>query len=173
MASGRGDEEGSADGAAWRLVGRASELAGTRCRLMYSSLGRGSDVCLFYVKGEFFAMDARCSHSGGPLCEGDIEEADGVLQVFCPWHDYNFDLRTRKSGTSLQNRRCSHCCELRVTSRGSSEGDVTSFLRLQSFSCRPHTHHPLNELRAGHESPLDLKQWQIWAVNNTGTKKAI
>ncbi|XP_029003857.1 uncharacterized protein si:ch211-212d10.2 isoform X3 [Betta splendens] len=102
MASGRGDEEGSADGAAWRLVGRASELAGTRCRLMYSSLGRGSDVCLFYVKGEFFAMDARCSHSGGPLCEGDIEEADGVLQVFCPWHDYNFDLRTRKSGTSLQ-----------------------------------------------------------------------
>lgn len=41
---------------------------------------------------------------GGPLCEGDIEEADGVLQVFCPWHDYDFDLRTGKSGTSLQVR---------------------------------------------------------------------
>ena len=40
--------------------------------------------------------------AGGPLCEGDIEEADGVLQVFCPWHDYDFDLRTGKSGTSLQ-----------------------------------------------------------------------
>lgn len=39
---------------------------------------------------------------GGPLCEGDIEEVEGVLQVFCPWHDYNFDLRTGKSGTSLQ-----------------------------------------------------------------------
>lgn len=39
---------------------------------------------------------------GGPLCEGDIEEAEGVLQVFCPWHDYDFDLRTGKSGTSLQ-----------------------------------------------------------------------
>lgn len=39
---------------------------------------------------------------GGPLCEGDIEDADGVLQVFCPWHDYDFDLRTGKSGTSLQ-----------------------------------------------------------------------
>lgn len=39
---------------------------------------------------------------GGPLCEGDIEEADGVLQVFCPWHDYDFDLRTGKSGTSLK-----------------------------------------------------------------------
>lgn len=41
---------------------------------------------------------------GGPLCEGDIEEADGVLQVFCPWHDYDFNLRTGKSGTSLQVR---------------------------------------------------------------------
>lgn len=39
---------------------------------------------------------------GGPLCEGDIEEVEGVLQVFCPWHDYDFDLRTGKSGTSLQ-----------------------------------------------------------------------
>ena len=43
-----------------------------------------------------------CLPPGGPLCEGDIEEADGVLQVFCPWHDYDFDLRTGKSGTSLQ-----------------------------------------------------------------------
>lgn len=40
--------------------------------------------------------------SGGPLCDGDIEEADGVLQVFCPWHDYNFNLKTGKSSTGLQ-----------------------------------------------------------------------
>lgn len=31
---------------------------------MYSSDGRDADVCLFYVSGEFFAMDARCAHSG-------------------------------------------------------------------------------------------------------------
>lgn len=104
MASGCGDEQGNAEGGSWRLIGPASELSQKRCRLMYSSLGHDSDVCLFYVKGEFFAMDARCSHSGGPLCEGDIEEADGVLQVFCPWHDYDFDLRTGTSGTSLQQQ---------------------------------------------------------------------
>ncbi|XP_034386497.1 uncharacterized protein si:ch211-212d10.2 isoform X2 [Cyclopterus lumpus] len=102
MASGSGDGEGNAEGGSWRLVGPAAVLSSKRCRLMHSPLGRGSDVCLFYVKGEFFAMDARCAHSGGPLCDGDIEEADGVLQVFCPWHDYDFDLRTGKSGTSLQ-----------------------------------------------------------------------
>lgn len=104
MASGSGDEEGHTEGASWRLIGPVTGLSKQRCRLMYSSLGHGSDVCLFYVKGEFFAMDARCAHSGGPLCEGDIEEADGVLQVFCPWHDYDFDLRTGKSGTSLQQK---------------------------------------------------------------------
>ncbi|KAM8746445.1 Rieske domain-containing protein [Acanthopagrus schlegelii] len=104
MASGSGDDEGNAEGGSWRLVGPAAELSSKRCRLMYSPLGRGSDVCLFYVKGEFFAMDARCAHSGGPLCDGDIEEADGVLKVFCPWHDYDFELRTGKSGTSLQQK---------------------------------------------------------------------
>ncbi|XP_058494163.1 Rieske domain-containing protein [Solea solea] len=102
--SGSRNGEGDTDGVSWRLIGAASELANKRCRLMYSSLGYNSDVCLFYVKGEFFAMDARCAHSGGPLCEGDIEEADGVLQVICPWHDYDFDLRTGKSGTSLQQQ---------------------------------------------------------------------
>lgn len=104
MASGSGDDEGKTGGVSWRLIGPAAELSKKRCRLMYSPLGCDADVCLFYVKGEFFAMDARCAHSGGPLCEGDIEEAEGVLQVFCPWHDYNFDLRTGKSGTSLQQQ---------------------------------------------------------------------
>ncbi|XP_074491762.1 Rieske domain-containing protein [Sebastes fasciatus] len=104
MASGSGDEEGNTEGASWRLIGPTAALSKQRCRLMHSPLGRDSDVCLFYVKGEFFAMDARCAHKGGPLCEGDIEEADGVLQVFCPWHDYDFNLRTGKSGTSLQQR---------------------------------------------------------------------
>ncbi|XP_061593022.1 uncharacterized protein si:ch211-212d10.2 [Cololabis saira] len=99
MASVSGEEEAS-----WRLIGPASELSKQRCRLIHSSLGREGDVCLFFVKGDFYAMDARCAHSGGPLCEGDIEEADGVLRVFCPWHDYDFDLRTGQSGTSLQQK---------------------------------------------------------------------
>uniref|UniRef100_A0A3P8UTL5 Si:ch211-212d10.2 n=2 Tax=Cynoglossus semilaevis TaxID=244447 RepID=A0A3P8UTL5_CYNSE len=104
MASGSNDDEGNTEDVCWSLIGSASELSKKRCRLMYSSLGHDSDVCLFFVNGEFFAMDARCAHAGGPLCEGDIEEANGVLKVFCPWHDYEFELRTGKSGTSLQQQ---------------------------------------------------------------------
>lgn len=65
-------------------------------------------IFFFFPEGkqqESFILKINCdflSPRGGPLCEGDIEEADGVLQVFCPWHDYDFDLRTGKSGTSLQ-----------------------------------------------------------------------
>ncbi|XP_048831980.1 Rieske domain-containing protein-like isoform X2 [Brienomyrus brachyistius] len=88
----------------WRLIGPADELSGKRCRLIYSSLGGHSDICLFHVKGEFFAMDARCAHSGGPLCDGDIEDADGILRVYCPWHDYDFNIRTGTSQTGLQQQ---------------------------------------------------------------------
>ncbi|XP_062306287.1 Rieske domain-containing protein [Osmerus eperlanus] len=98
------NQDGSADSVSWRQIGPTSELSKKHCRLMYSSLGHKSDVCLFYVKGEFYAMDARCAHSGGPLCDGDIEDADDVLQVFCPWHDYDFNLRTGKSNTGLQQQ---------------------------------------------------------------------
>ncbi|CAL8308616.1 unnamed protein product [Lota lota] len=102
MASSSGNEDGNTESVSWRLIGQASELSKKQCCMMYSPLGHDFDVCLFHVKGEFFAMDARCSHSGGPLCDGDIEDANGVLQVFCPWHDYDFNLRTGKSGTGLQ-----------------------------------------------------------------------
>lgn len=77
MASGSGDDEAKARGGSWRLVGPAARLSATRCRLVYCSLGRDADVCLFHVRGEFFAMDARCAHSGkthpAPGREADTE----------------------------------------------------------------------------------------------------
>jgi nitrite reductase/ring-hydroxylating ferredoxin subunit/uncharacterized membrane protein len=39
--------------------------------------------------GELYALSNRCSHRGGPLCEGEL---DG-LTVTCPWHGSRFDLR--------------------------------------------------------------------------------
>ncbi|XP_033903694.2 uncharacterized protein LOC117428843 isoform X1 [Acipenser ruthenus] len=94
----------SPDTELWRSIGPVTELSKKSCRLLYSSLGYDSDLCLFHVQGEFFSMDTRCAHAGGPLCEGDIEEADGVLKVFCPWHDYDFDIRTGESQTGLQSQ---------------------------------------------------------------------
>lgn len=48
----------------------------------------GTDVMLYRTNGKLFAMADRCTHRGGPLHEGKIE--DGC--VICPWHLSKFRL---------------------------------------------------------------------------------
>jgi len=72
----------------------------------------GRSIGVFNVDGEFFAIRNRCSHQGGPLCTGDVlpllraevlptgkireywDESTPV--VACPWHGWEYDLRTGK-----------------------------------------------------------------------------
>ena len=49
----------------------------------------GNAVLLFRQGGRIYAIDAVCSHAGGPLEEGSF---DGCY-VQCPWHDSVFDVR--------------------------------------------------------------------------------
>ena len=42
--------------------------------------------------GELLALEDRCSHDDGPLCEGEWDEE--ACRVICPRHGSNFDLRT-------------------------------------------------------------------------------
>jgi 3-phenylpropionate/trans-cinnamate dioxygenase ferredoxin subunit len=49
-------------------------------------------VGVYNVGGEFYAIEDRCSHDDGPLCEGDWDADEGV--VVCPRHGANFDIRT-------------------------------------------------------------------------------
>ncbi len=49
----------------------------------------GNDVLLYRYGGTIYAIEAVCSHAGGPLEQGEF---DGVC-VQCPWHDSVFDLR--------------------------------------------------------------------------------
>src|SRR5919198_2368617 len=50
----------------------------------------GKPVVLSMVNGKVYAIDAVCSHEGGPLEEGTL---DGY-EVQCPWHGSKFDVRT-------------------------------------------------------------------------------
>ena len=49
-------------------------------------------VGVYNLDGEFFALEDRCSHDDGPLCEGDCEE--DTCRAICPRHGSAFDLRT-------------------------------------------------------------------------------
>jgi 3-phenylpropionate/trans-cinnamate dioxygenase ferredoxin subunit len=49
-------------------------------------------VGVFNCAGRLFAIEDRCSHDDGPLCQGDWEPEGCV--VVCPRHGSRFDLET-------------------------------------------------------------------------------
>jgi ferredoxin-NADP reductase/nitrite reductase/ring-hydroxylating ferredoxin subunit len=52
----------------------------------------GKPIVLAMVNGKVYAMDAVCSHEGGPLEEGTLEGHE----LTCPWHNAIFDVRNAK-----------------------------------------------------------------------------
>jgi 3-phenylpropionate/trans-cinnamate dioxygenase ferredoxin subunit len=49
-------------------------------------------VGVYNCGGELYALEDRCSHDDGPLCEGDWEQDRCV--VVCPRHGATFDIKT-------------------------------------------------------------------------------
>jgi 3-phenylpropionate/trans-cinnamate dioxygenase ferredoxin subunit len=77
----------------------------------------GRAVVVFKVGGEFFALNNRCPHRGGSLCQGRLT---GLVQsdepgeyrysrrgeiIRCPWHGWEFDIRTGRSWCDPQRLR--------------------------------------------------------------------
>ncbi len=48
------------------------------------------EVALFNFGGEFYAISDLCPHRGASLAEGFLEAG----KVFCPWHCFDFNLKT-------------------------------------------------------------------------------
>jgi 3-phenylpropionate/trans-cinnamate dioxygenase ferredoxin component len=45
---------------------------------------------VYNINGRYCAIEDRCSHDDGPLCEGDFDPEEGV--VVCPRHGATFDI---------------------------------------------------------------------------------
>jgi 3-phenylpropionate/trans-cinnamate dioxygenase ferredoxin subunit len=70
---------------------------------------RGRSYGVFNLDGTFHALLNRCPHQGGELCKGPLQtfiEADAPGRVRfdgsqsfvqCPWHGWEFDVRTGRS----------------------------------------------------------------------------
>jgi 3-phenylpropionate/trans-cinnamate dioxygenase ferredoxin component len=50
---------------------------------------------VYLIDGVYYAIEDRCSHDDGPLCEGDREG----FEIECPRHGAHFDLRSGKALT--------------------------------------------------------------------------
>jgi len=54
-------------------------------------------VGVYNCGGELYAIEDRCSHDDGPLCEGDWDE--DLCRVVCPRHGSMFELSTGRPMT--------------------------------------------------------------------------
>ena len=88
------------------VVARAADLPpGTRKKVSIES----RDIVVLNIKGELFALSDKCPHKGASLCGGLLtglvksdgpgdykyERAGEILR--CPWHQWEFDVRTGQS----------------------------------------------------------------------------
>jgi len=88
------------------VVGTVSELSPGERKIVEIE---GRSIGVFNVSGEFYAIRNRCAHQGGPLCEGLLtgfldSDAPGEYTytrkgevLRCPWHGWEFDVKTGQS----------------------------------------------------------------------------
>jgi nitrite reductase/ring-hydroxylating ferredoxin subunit len=70
---------------------------------------RGRPIAVFNIKGAFYGLLNRCPHQGGPMCQGLLtglitSDDPGTYQysrggeiLRCPWHGWEFDVKTGQS----------------------------------------------------------------------------
>jgi len=111
-------------------VGQASEIPPGGRRIV--SVGR-VEIGIFNVGGEIRAYRNACPHAGAPVCLGRISGTALPSQVYeyiygsegcilrCPWHGWEFDLRTGEHIVDPGNR----LKEVRL--EGPASGDLDRF----------------------------------------------
>ncbi|EPQ53011.1 DUF455-domain-containing protein [Gloeophyllum trabeum ATCC 11539] len=60
---------------------------------------------------QLYAMESTCPHLGLDMSHAEIEDCESSVVAVCPWHRYDFDLRTGHSETGL--KACTYKVEIR------------------------------------------------------------
>jgi 3-phenylpropionate/trans-cinnamate dioxygenase ferredoxin subunit len=88
------------------VVARAADIPAGTCKIVSV---KGREIGVFNVGGSFHGLINRCPHQGAPLCRGEIVSrlvaplpGDYRLtrpgeMIRCPWHCWEFDIRTGQS----------------------------------------------------------------------------
>lgn len=69
----------------------------------------GRQIGIYRINGEYYALNNYCPHQGAPMCAGLVSGTTLPSEVYqyeygrkgeiirCPWHGWEFDIRTGKS----------------------------------------------------------------------------
>ena len=105
-----------------RVLAKASEIPSGGMKLVKVDK---REIGIFNVGGEFHAYANVCAHEGGPVCLGtiggtnlpsDAHEYRYGLEgrvLRCPWHHWEFDLRTGESIWGGKNGLVTYAVEVR------------------------------------------------------------
>lgn len=77
----------SVDEKRYHRVASAGELAPGRGKMIEVE---NREIAIFNFGGEVYAISDMCPHRGASLAEGFLEAG----KVFCPWHCFDFNLKT-------------------------------------------------------------------------------
>ncbi|KAM5545839.1 hypothetical protein V8D89_000877 [Ganoderma adspersum] len=64
------------------------------------------------LRDQIYVMEANCPHMGADMSHAEIEECDTGVVAVCPWHRYDFDLKTGHSETGM--KACTYATDIRT-----------------------------------------------------------
>ncbi len=81
----------------WKILSELSPARSDSAQEIYIGKGsiEGKTLCIIYNYGKWYALDGKCSHAGGPLFAGKLEEG----QIVCPWHRVGFDVENGQASS--------------------------------------------------------------------------
>ena len=94
------------------VVASVDEIASGSSKLVTLA---GREIGIFNLAGSFYALLSKCPHEGASLCRGKIVnrvESDepgryrlvpGHEMIRCPWHGWQYDIRTGQSWCDPDN----------------------------------------------------------------------
>ncbi len=123
------------------VVGTVSEVPADGCLIVEVA---GRSIGIYRIGDEYFGLRNRCPHQGGPLCAGkrfgslrasqpgEYEFSREGEFARCPWHGWEFDIRTGQSWFDPQRTRVkAYAVEVESAPEPTGGGDTSTVARVR------------------------------------------
>ena len=71
------------------FVGRTTDIISGQMKKISSD---ENEIVIININGDYFAIDDTCTHAGGSLSEGKLDDST----IICDWHGAQFDCKNGK-----------------------------------------------------------------------------